>query len=159
MAHTWLFLAGYLIVWLAFSVAATALQWTLEQWSLVSAMSMWSASAYLSAAVLLAAGFYQWTPLKDVCLRHCRAPGSFLSRHWKPGARGAFQIGLRHGTYCVGCCWTLMALLFVGGVMNPVWIAAIAILVLLEKTMPGDRLLSRLSGLAFIVWGVATLLV
>ena len=109
-------------------------------------MMMGSQSRWLSGAVLIAAGLYQLSPLKNVCLSHCRAPASFLSRHWRPHALGALRLGAMHGAYCVGCCWMLMALLFVGGVMNLVWIAALAVLVLVEKVMPPgpvDRPLRR----------------
>ena len=159
LRRTGLFLAGYLVVWLAFSVIASGLQWLLEGSGLLSSMRMTSVSGWLSAAILVAAGLYQWTPLKDICLKHCQAPASFLSRHWRPGWRGALGLGIKHGAYCVGCCWALMALLFVGGVMNPVWIAALAVLVLLEKTLPGHAWLPRLSGALLVVWGVATLAV
>ena len=102
---------------------------------------MISLSPQLNGAILIAAGIYQWLPIKDVCLRQCRDPAHFLSRHWRPGAGGALRMGLRHGLYCLGCCWVLMALLFVSGIMNLVWIALIAGLVLFEKLAPrGDRL-------------------
>ena len=159
LRKTGLFLAGYLVTWLAFSVAATGLQWGLESSGLLSSMRMTSVSGWLSAAILALAGLYQWTPIKDVCLRHCRTPAAFLSHHWRPGRGGILGLGIRHGAYCVGCCWALMTLMFVGGVMNPVWIAAIAVLVLLEKTLPGGRWLPRLSGAALILWGAATLAV
>ena len=106
-------------------------------------MMMGSQSRLLSGAVLIAAGLYQLSPLKNICLAHCRTPTSFLSR----------------GGYCVGCCWLLMALLFVGGVMNLTWIAALAILVLIEKVLPPGQWVRRAVGIALIVWGVATLVV
>jgi predicted metal-binding membrane protein len=158
LAPTAAFGAGYLSVWLAFAVAATALHWALERAGLVSAMMMGSQSRWLSGTVLIAAGFYQLSPLKHACLSHCRAPASFLARHWRPHASGAFRLGTLHGAYCVGCCWMLMALLFVGGVMNLVWIAALAVLVLIEKALPAGQWLGRGTGVALIAWGVATLL-
>jgi predicted metal-binding membrane protein len=156
MAPTGPFAGGYLAVWLAFSVAATALYWLLTQAGLASDATMASQSRWLSGGVLIAAGLYQLSPLKGVCLSHCRAPASFLSRHWRPGAGGAFRLGVLHGAYCVGCCWLLMALLFVGGVMNLAWIAAIAVLVLAEKAAPGGRWLSRAAALVLLAWGAAT---
>ena len=159
LAPTGAFAAGYLLVWLGFAVAAAALHWALERAGLVSAMMMGSQSRWLSGAVLIAAGLYQLSPLKNACLAHCRAPASFLSRHWRPGASGALRLGAMHGAYCVGCCWMLMALLFVGGVMNLVWIAALAVLVLIEKLLPAGPWVGRGAGVALIVWGVATLLV
>jgi predicted metal-binding membrane protein len=153
------FAAGYLSVWLAFALAATALHWALEQAGLVSATMMGSQSRWLSSAVLIAAGVYQLTPLKRACLSHCRAPASFLARHWRPRASGAFRLGVLHGAYCVGCCWMLMALLFVGGVMNLVWIAALAVLVLIEKILRAGRWVAPGAGVALIAWGIATLLI
>ncbi|MBN1239946.1 MAG: DUF2182 domain-containing protein [Gammaproteobacteria bacterium] len=152
-----LFVAGYLLVWLAFAIAATALEWLLEAAGWVSAMMMSSVSAGFTAGVLIAAGVYQFTPLKNACLRQCRAPFAFLTRHWRPGRLGAARLGILHGAYCVGCCWALMALLFVGGVMNPVWIAALAAVVLLEKLAGAGVLMSRLLGALLIAWGIAAL--
>jgi predicted metal-binding membrane protein len=158
LAPTGAFAAGYLLVWLAFAIAAAALHWTLEQTGLVSAM-MGSQSRWLSGGVLIAAGLYQLSPLKGLCLAHCRAPASFLSQHWRPGAAGAVRLGAMHGAYCVGCCWVLMALLFVGGVMNLVWIAALAVLVLAEKLAPRGDWIGRGVGVVLLAWGVATLVV
>lgn len=157
--HSALFVAGYLLIWLSFAVAATAVQWALEAAGLVSTMMMSSSSAGVTAAVLIAAGVYQWTPLKNACLRECRAPFQFLSRHWRAGKLGALRLGVLHGGYCVGCCWALMALLFVGGVMNPIWIVALAVLVLTEKLAPGGAALSRPIGTLLVAWGVAALVV
>jgi predicted metal-binding membrane protein len=159
LAPTGMFVAGYLLVWLAFSVAAAVLYWLLERETIVSATTMGSQSRWLSGAVLIASGLYQLSPLKNACLSHCRAPAAFLSRHWRPGALGVLRAGALHGTYCVGCCWMLMALLFVGGVMNLVWIAALAILVLVEKLLPAGRWIGRAAGILLIAWGGATLLV
>ena len=158
LAPTAAFAAGYLLVWLGFSVAAAALQWGLERTALASAM-VGSQSRWLSGAVLAAAGLYQLSPLKNVCLSHCRSPAAFLSRHWRPGALGAVRLGALHGAFCVGCCWILMALLFVGGVMNLAWIAALTLLVVAEKLIPGGRWVARASGLAMFAWGAATVLV
>jgi predicted metal-binding membrane protein len=151
------FTAGYLTVWLGFAVGATALHCMLERAGLVSTMMMGSRSRWLSGVVLIAAGLYQLSPLKKVCLAQCRAPASFLARHWRPHALGAFLLGARHGAYCVGCCWMLMALLFVGGVMNLAWIAALAIVVLIERVLPAGKWISRGAAVALTGWGVATL--
>jgi predicted metal-binding membrane protein len=153
------FAAGYLSVWLGFAVAAAALHFALERAGLVSTMMMGSRSRWLSGGVLIAAGLYQLSPLKNVCLAQCRAPASFLARHWRPHASGALRLGAQHGAYCVGCCWMLMALLFVGGVMNLIWIAALTTLVLIEKVLPRGQWIGRSAGVALAGWGVATLLV
>jgi predicted metal-binding membrane protein len=153
IAATAAFTAGYIAVWTGFSALATALQWGLEQATLLSPM-MVSTSPYLGGALLIAAGAYQMTPLKQVCLRHCRSPVGFLTGHWRPGAAGAFRMGLAHGQYCVGCCWALMALLFIGGVMNLLWIAALAIFVLTEKIVPYGILLNRATGGLLVLSGV-----
>lgn len=151
--------AGYLMAWLAFSVAATIAQELLQPAGLISGMMLWSKSAALSAAVLAAAGLYQLSPLKHACLRQCRAPTQFLVRHWRPGRRGAVRLGVLHGAYCVGCCWLLMALLFVGGVMNLVWIAALTALVLVEKLAPSGAAVARGAGVVLLLWAAATLMV
>jgi len=156
-APTGAFAAGYLLTWLGFSVTAAVLQWALQRGGLISDMG--SQSRWLSGAVLIGAGLYQLSPLKQTCLAHCRAPAAFLSTHWRPGATGALRLGLRHGAYCVGCCWMLMALLFVGGVMNLAWIAALAVLVLAEKLFPAGRWIGLICGAVLVGWGVATLLV
>ena len=154
-----LLLAGYLSVWLAFSGAAAALQKALQPAGLLSEMMLWSKSAALSAAVLAAAGLYQFSELKHACLAQCRSPVRFLTEHWRPGRFGSFVLGVRHGAYCVGCCWMLMALLFVGGVMNLIWIAVLTLVVLLEKLLPDGAVFGNLSGALLIVWAIATLLV
>ena len=151
--RTALFSFGYVLLWLAFSVAATLLQWGLTAAALMSPM-MASASPVLGAAILATAGVYQLTPLKHACLEHCRSPIGFLSTHWRKGKLGALRMGLDHGAYCVGCCWFLMALLFVGGVMNLLWVAAIAILVLLEKIVPWGARIARLSGTVMLGFAV-----
>ena len=152
-------LAGYLLAWLGFSLLAVAIQFAAQRTGLLSDMMLWSRSGIFSAAMLFAAGLYQLSPLKQTCLRHCRGPVDFLTRHWRPGRSGALVMGLRHGAWCVGCCWMLMLLLLVGGVMNAVWIALLALLALVEKLLPGGSVVSRLAGGALIAWGVATLLV
>jgi len=148
-----LFVLGYLLVWLGFSIAATVLQWGLGTWALLSPM-MESTSPALSAGILLLAAIYQLTPLKRACLDHCRNPVEFLSRHWHPGDKGALTLGLHHGAYCVGCCWVLMVLLFAVGVMNLLWVAVIAVFVLLEKILPDGRWISRAGALVLLVFAV-----
>ena len=151
------FAAGYIVAWSGFSVAATLLQWALAEAALLSPM-MVSASPWLGGAILIAAGLYQWTPFKQACLRHCRSPLAFLVEHWQPGMPGALRLGLRHGLYCVGCCWALMLLLFVGGVMSLLWICGITAFVLLEKLAPHGAQGGRLSGLALILSGAWVLM-
>jgi len=131
-AAAMLFASGYLLVWCGFSLAATLLQWRLDNAGLLSE-TMAFGNGILVSAVLVAAGLYQWTPLKDACLRHCRSPTEFLIRHWRPGSLGAVGTGVRHGLFCLGCCRILMALLFVGGLMNLAWVGAIALFVLVPS--------------------------
>ncbi|MCZ6843816.1 MAG: DUF2182 domain-containing protein [SAR324 cluster bacterium] len=147
------FASGYLIVWTAFSAVAVVLQWGLEQATLLSPM-MVSASPYLGGSLLIAAGIYQFTPLKNVCLKHCRSPFGFIALHWRPGAWGGLRMGIHHGAFCVGCCWVMMTLLFVGGVMNLLWVAAIAAFVLVEKVLPRGPLTGRITGVALVGWGL-----
>ena len=158
LAATGWFLGGYLSVWIAFSLAATGLQWTLTRLALLTPMAE-SASGIFGGFVLIMAGLYQWSPLKDTCLKQCQTPLGFLMRRggFRSEPFGALRLGAEHGLYCVGCCWVLMALLFVGGVMNVLWIAGIAILVLLEKVMPTGRLIPRLSGAGIIAAGLLLL--
>jgi predicted metal-binding membrane protein len=151
--------AGYLAVWLAFSIAAATLQSLLEPVGLLSTTTWWSNSATLSAVTLAAAGLYQLSPLKHACLVQCRGPIAFLVRYWRPGGLGAFVMGVRHGALCVGCCWMLMALLFVGGVMNLAWIALLALLVMVEKVAPAGPLIGKISGVVLLLWAAATALV
>jgi predicted metal-binding membrane protein len=156
LAPAAVFVAGYVTVWTVFAVAATLAQWGLEQASLLSPM-MVSNSAWLGGALLIGAGFYQLTPYKQACLRYCRGPAHFLARYWRKGKFGAVRMGLRHGAHCLGCCWVIMGLLFVGGVMNLLWIAAISVFVLLEKTAPFGETGGRLAGAAMVTVGVFSL--
>ncbi|MDZ5695842.1 DUF2182 domain-containing protein [Chelativorans sp. M5D2P16] len=155
LAATGVFVAGYLLAWGVFSLAATVCQWALES-ALLLSPTMSSASARFSGLLLMATGLYQWTPQKDVCLSRCQSPLHFIQQHggFRRDVPGSLRLGLRHGLYCIGCCWMLMALLFVGGVMNIAWIAAIAIFVLLEKIVPAGRLLSRAAGVALLAAGL-----
>ena len=154
VASAW-FAGGYLLAWVAFSLIATSAQWAIERAGLLSP-TMASVSNTFGGLTLIAAGLYQWTPFKDACLRQCQAPLQFIQRHggFRADARGSLALGVRHGAYCVGCCWMLMALLFVVGVMNVLWIALVMIFVLLEKILPTGRLISRISGAGFIAAGV-----
>jgi len=153
---TALFVIGYLLVWVGFSAMATVANWGLHVAGLLSSM-MGRTTPLIGGVVLLLAGAFQWTPLKDVCLSHCRSPLVFLTAHWIDGRPGTLMMGLHHGLYCLGCCWLLMALLFVLGIMNLPWIAVLTVFVLLEKILPRGRLVSRLSGGVFAAWGMALL--
>jgi predicted metal-binding membrane protein len=154
-ASTGWFLSGYLLAWTTFALAATTMQWSLDRLALLTPM-MASASAILGSVVLIAAGAYQWTPLKDKCLTHCQSPIEFIQQSggFPRDLSGSLWLGLRHGSYCIGCCWALMALLFVGGVMNVLWISGITILVLAEKVIPARNVLSRITGFLFVLAGV-----
>lgn len=153
---TGIFAAGYLAAWGGFSVLATGLQWTFEQLGLLSPM-MVTTSYWLGGAILIAAGLWQLTPIKGMCLRHCRSPIGFLVQSWRPGRRGAFRMGMVHGSFCLGCCWFLMGLLFFGGVMNLFWIIGLAAFVLVEKTVPMGSWIGRIVGVGITVWGVVLL--
>ncbi|MCV2888172.1 DUF2182 domain-containing protein [Ruegeria aquimaris] len=147
------FLAGYLLIWAGFSVAATLAQWGLGQLDLTSDPMMTLSAGWLSGALLLAAGFYQFSNLKRTCLKHCSSPAEFLVAHNRPGPKGALTLGAHHGIYCIGCCWALMALLFVGGVMNLYWIIGIALYVAAEKLLPDKRWLAPALGAVLIIAG------
>jgi len=149
---TVVFAGGYLGVWAGFSAAATALQWYLEHLGLLSS-TMATSSLWLGAAILVAAGAWQLTPIKSACLRHCRSPLRFLLHGWRGGYAGAFRMGLGHSAYCLGCCWFLMSLLFFGGIMNLYWIIGLAIFILAEKTMPMGQWFGRVIGMGLVAWG------
>jgi predicted metal-binding membrane protein len=148
-----LFAAGYLLAWTAFSTLAATLQLQLHRSALL-AMDMRLRPGYISAAVLLLAGIFQFTPLKRACLAHCRSPFDALARYWREGPMGALLAGLRHGGYCLGCCWVLMLVLLVVGVMNLAWVATLAAVVLLEKATPRGPLIGRVAGGALLAWGL-----
>jgi len=149
---TAVFASGYLLAWTGFSALATSAQWALDRAALLSPMLV-ANSPRLGAALLVVAGLYQLTPWKNACLRHCRAPAHFFSAHFRPGWLGALRLGLHHGLYCLGCCWALMGLLFVGGVMNLIWIAAITVFVLAEKVVTRGIAGGRLAGAALVGLG------
>jgi predicted metal-binding membrane protein len=144
---------GYIAVWTAFSAGATVAQLGLHQAALLST-SMASSSNRLSGAILLAAGIYQFTPWKGRCLTHCRSPLGFFMTHWRDGAWGGFQMGFRHGMFCLGCCWALMCVLFAVGVMNLLWVAVLAGFVLLEKIGWAGVIVARVAGAALVVLGI-----
>ncbi len=151
---TFVFLAGYVIAWTGFGALATLIQWPLHRYALLTPM-MDNSSNWLAGLVLIVAGVYQWTPWKDVCLNHCRTPLGFVMTEWRDGAKGALIMGIKHGLFCVGCCWALMLVLFAVGVMNMLWVVLITIFVIVEKVMPGGPWLVRLiSGLLLAAWGV-----
>lgn len=146
------FIGGYLFVWTLFSAVAAAAQTGLHRAALMTP-DMAGASGLLGGAILVMAGVYQWLPIKNTCLTHCQSPLGFITQHWQEGPSGGFRMGMRHGVFCVGCCWALMALLFVVGVMNLTWVAAIAAFVLAEKLTPNVRYLGRVTGVLLILWG------
>lgn len=147
------FAAGYVAIWCFFSIVAAAGQLLLHRTALLSP-AMANSSAALAGVLLLAAGIFQFTPLKNSCLTRCRAPLDFIMTRWREGWRGAFSMGVEHGAFCAGCCWALMALLFVLGVMNILWIAALTIVVALEKMLPRARWFSVAAGLGLVGWGI-----
>jgi predicted metal-binding membrane protein len=151
--EAWIFVSAYLLVWTAFSAAATALQWGFQSTGLITPM-MASQSVWLTGLLLLIAGAVQFTPLKTVCLSHCRSPMGFLMTEWRDGKTGTLWMGIRHGVLCLGCCWALMGLLFVAGVMNLAWVAAITAAVAVEKIHPAGEGVGRLLGVLLIAAGV-----
>ena len=158
IASTGLFLAGYLLIWAGVALAATSLQLIALGIGLIDPMAMRVASPVLAGTTLVAAGLYQFLPIKDSCLTQCRSPADFLSRNWRSGATGAVRLGVLHGAFCIGCCWLLMALLFVGGVMNLTWIAGLSVLVAAEKMIPRGALLARVAGIVLILWGMVRII-
>jgi len=148
IAQTWVFLAGYLAVWLLFSVIAALAQ------SLLTGSSMALRTNAAQSGALVVVGLFQLSPFKSACVSECRAPGQFISRHWRSGWEGAVRLGVIHGAYCVGCCWLLMGLLFVGGVMNLLWIVGLTLLVAAEKLLPRGSWVPQISGVALILWGL-----
>lgn len=153
---TLFFVLGYLIAWAGYSAAATGLQWALQSATLLSPNDL-QVGPRLGGALLIGAGLFQFTRLKNNCLTHCRTPMSFLMTQWREGAGGAVQMGLKHGSYCVGCCWAIMLLMFSAGLMNLVWTAVLAVFMLLEKIIPAGDKLGRIAGVIAI--GLGTILV
>jgi predicted metal-binding membrane protein len=157
VVRTGLFVLGYLAAWMAYSAVAAVAQWALHALAVLSP-AMASTSPYLGGGLLLAAGIFQWTPLKRACLTSCRSPLGFLMAEWREGRMGAVVMGFRHGVYCVGCCWVLMALLFVAGVMNLLWVAAIAAFVLVEKVVPAGERVAQVAGVVLALAGLAVMI-
>jgi predicted metal-binding membrane protein len=153
---TWSFALGYGLVWTGFSACAVIAHWALHSAALLSP-EMAASSPRLGGAILCVAGAYQFTPLKNVCLAHCRSPLGFLLARWRDGKFGALEMGVRHGLYCLGCCWALMAVLFAVGVMNLLWVAALSLLVLIEKVAPAGTTVARIAGALMIVAGLLAL--
>jgi predicted metal-binding membrane protein len=150
-------LAGYLATWAAFSLLATVLQWALQQISWLNPM-MIITNKILGSVILIATGLFQFTSLKQKCLHYCQTPIDFIHRKWKDGRSGAFKMGVQNGLHCLGCCWLLMVLLFVSGIMNLLWIALISFFVLLEKLIPNSKWISYLAGVGLVIYGVISLL-
>lgn len=150
------FSVGYLGTWIVFSLMAALTQWALYSSGLMTS-AMGSATPLLAGALLIAAGLFQWSSLKEACMTKCRSPLNFLLDEWRPGSSGALIMGMRHGLFCVGCCWVLMLLMFAGGVMNLTWMAAITVYVLLEKILPSVRLYASLTGVLLVLAGVVIL--
>jgi predicted metal-binding membrane protein len=150
---TSIFLLGYLAAWGAFSLAATLAQWALDGVALLSS-EVAAINPLVGGPLAILAGLYQFTPLKQACLRNCRSPFAFVLNHWREGRSGALRMGLEHGGYCLGCCWMLMALLFVVGVMNLIWVAALALFVFVEKLLPGGPHVGKVGGGIMLVLGM-----
>lgn len=147
------FALGYVAVWTVFSAVAALAQSGLHLAAQLS-MTMAASSPRLAGAILVAAGAYQLTPWKSRCLTHCRSPLGFLMTNWREGNRGAWQMGFRHGVYCLGCCWALMCVLFAVGIMNLFWVAGLTVFVLIEKTGRAGRWVTRVAGAVFAALGI-----
>ena len=150
-------ITGYFLVWAAFSVVATSLQWLLQQISLLNP-EMKTTNRILGSVILITTGIFQFTPLKHTCLQNCRTPLEFIHRHWREGKKGALIMGIQNGFYCLGCCGMLMVLLFVAGIMNLLWVAIIALFVLVEKISSQIKWISYVAGLVLIICGVLLLI-
>ena len=150
---TWIFIFGYIIVWVSFSLVTSFLQFVLHNLSIISD-DLQLMNPYASGFVLIAAGLYQFTNVKNVCLKNCQTPLHFIFTYWKEGRMGALMMGMKHGYYCIGCCWVLMALLFVAGIMNLVWVAIIALFIFLEKSIK-LKYMSNAAGILLITGGIA----
>lgn len=156
VSGTWIFIVGYLVAWFGFSVLAASLQWGLQQALILDAVTG-KAGPIFGAVILMLVGLFQWSSLKTACLSLCRSPLSFLMTRWRSGRTGALAMGLEHGLYCIGCCWALMLLMFVGGVMSLTWMALLGLYMLAEKTLPGGRWLARSAGVLLMLGGFYTL--
>ncbi|GGX52868.1 hypothetical protein GCM10007392_20380 [Saccharospirillum salsuginis] len=156
MVPTWVFVAGYLAVWVGFGVLAALAQWLLHQSALLSS-AMGKVGPLLGGGLLITAGAFQFSGLKEACMTHCRTPLSFLMTEWREGSMGAWVMGIRHGAFCIGCCWALMLLMFVGGVMNLAWMAALTLYFLAEKLVPYPRMVGRVTGALLVIAGVVVM--
>jgi predicted metal-binding membrane protein len=154
---TTLFFLGYIIVWVVFSAVFAIIQMVLQSSALLSPQ-MSSANPWLAGGILIAAGLFQFSKLKEVCLNECRSPVTYFMLEWREGNTGALLMGLKHGVHCVGCCWVLMALLFVAGVMNLLWMSLITVFVLIEKVMPKGDIFGRVGGVGMLIWGIFLIL-
>jgi predicted metal-binding membrane protein len=154
---TWSFALGYGLVWSGFSAVAATAQWVLHDAALLSP-GMAASSPRFAGSIFCIAGAYQFMPLKNVCLAHCRSPLGFLLSRWRDGKFGALEMGVRHGLYCLGCCWALMAVLFAVGVMNLLWVAGLSLLVLVEKVTPAGAMMARIAGVLMIATGLLAIL-
>lgn len=152
-AHRW-FLLGYLVDWALFSAAAAGAQWGFQSADVLSHMLV-IRDPIFAGCILIAAGIFQFTSIKAACLSKCRTPIGFVLTEWRPGRVGAFRMGLKHGQYCIGCCWALMIVLFVGGVMSLATIAALSSLVLIEKLVPRGQMVAKVIGGFLILWGIS----
>ncbi len=150
---TFFFVSGYVLIWAVYSIAGTAAQWGLQEAALLSPLVL-QVTPQLGAVLLIVAGLFQFTSLKHNCLTHCRTPMAFLNSEWREGAGGAMWMGLKHGSYCVGCCWAIMLLMFVAGLMNLVWTAFLAAFMLLEKIAPAGDKLGRIAGVLAVGAGM-----
>ncbi len=150
---TGLFVLGYFLVWTSYSILAAAAQWGLHVATLLS-HNLAITNPVLGGILLMGAGVFQWTPFRDACMSKCRSPLGFLMAEWREGRLGALIMGLKHGLNCVGCCWLLMLLSFVLGIMNMAWMAVLTVFMLIEKAYPGSQWVSRASGLILIAWGL-----
>ena len=156
--NTSIFVSGYLMVTIGYSLPATLFQWWLHTRAMLT--SLGASNSYLLSGILLCvAGFYQWSSLKHACLRFCRNPFNFLMTSWRQGSTGALYMGLKHGILCTGCCWALMALMFIGGVMNLLWMVVITAVILIEKVAPRGDVFAKIAGVAMIISGVGLIAV
>ena len=159
LRHTYSFLSGYLLMWGAFSIFACAVHLVLNKIQIANEMMMQISSIYVSCTLLIIAGLYQFSSLKQACLQHCRSPADFLAQHKRNGTLGSLKTGMYHGLFCLGCCWMLMGLLFVGGVMNLFWIVGLAVYVIVERAAAKIPLLDRLMGVVLILSGLALFII
>ena len=150
---TWIFLSGYGVIWILFSFATALAQFFLHNFALITD-ELKLVNPVISGSVLIAAGVYQFTPIKNICLKNCQGPLSFIMGNWRYGKKGAFLMGVKHGSYCVGCCWVLMLLLFAAGVMNLLWVILISLFIFIEKIFAKGRGISYVSGTALILFGL-----